>query len=137
VRTSLIYGLQEMDHGTSWVVEALRVGKRVTLFTDQIRNPIWVVSLGDACLELAELDYRGVLHVAGRQALSRAQFGLRMLGWWGVRRRDTLTLGPGDGERWPADCTLDVGRALGLLKTPLPGVDDVLRVHGFKWEVQG
>lgn len=132
VRTSLIYGLQEMDHGTSWIVEALRAQRPVTLFTDQIRNPIWVATLSQACLELAALDYRGVLHVAGTQALSRAEFGRRMLDWWGVDRRETLAVGPGNSDRWPANCMLDVGRALSLLKTPLPGVDEVLRYHGLE-----
>jgi dTDP-4-dehydrorhamnose reductase len=126
VRTSLIYGLEEMDRGTGWVVEALRRGQNVTLFVDQMRNPVWVRALSEACLELAELDYRGILHVAGAQRLSRADFGRRMLDWWQVGNRDTLTFGPCDGTRWPLDCTLDISRARGLLKTPLPGVDELL-----------
>lgn len=129
VRTSLIYGLHDMDHGTRWIVDGLRQGKPVTLFTDQMRNPVWAESLSNALLELAESDFRGVLHVAGDQVLSRAQFGLRMLDWWGVDERATLSLGPGDGARWPADCTLDISRAQRMLRTPLPGVDEVLTAH--------
>ena len=131
VRTSLIYGLQEPDHGTAWLMRGLQKGEPVTLFTDQLRNPVWVDSLSEACLELARHSYRGILHVAGSQALTRAQFGVRMLDWWGVHERETLTLGPGDGERWPADCRLDIRRAQQLLATPLPGVDEVLLAHGF------
>lgn len=129
VRTSLIYGLQQLDHGTSWLVDRLSKGQPVTLFVDQLRNPIWAISLSNACLELAGHDYRGVLHVAGSQVLSRAQFGLRMLNWWGVAERSTLSFGPGDGERWPADCTLEISRAQALLETSLPGVDEVLDAH--------
>jgi len=129
VRTSLIYGLQEIDHGTAWILDGLRQGDSVTLFTDQIRNPVWAVSLSNACLELAALHYRGILHVAGSQILTRAQFGLRMLDWWGIIERATLSLGTGDGERWPADCSLDISRAQRLLQTPLPGVDEVLKMH--------
>ncbi len=51
VRTSLIYGLDEMDNGTAWMAEALRAGRQVTLFTNQRRNPVWVESLCRACLE--------------------------------------------------------------------------------------
>lgn len=131
VRTSLIYGLRQMDHGTRWLVARLRKKEPVTLFVDQVRNPVWAISLSNACLELAGHHYRGILHVAGNQVLSRAEFGLRMLDWWGVRERSTLSLGPGDGQRWPADCTLDIGRAQALLQTPLPGVDDVLQTLGF------
>jgi len=126
VRTSLIYGLEKMDRGTAWMVEALLAGRPVTLFTNQMRNPVWVGALCNALLELAENEYRGVLHVAGSQRLSRAAFGVKMLDWWGITQRETLSFGPGDGERWPLDCTLDIALARRVLQTPLPGVDQVL-----------
>lgn len=127
VRTSLIYGLELIDRGTAWMIEALRAGKPVTLFTDQIRNPISALSLSQACLELASLDYRGVLHIAGAQCLSRAEFAVKMLDWWGIRERDGLRFGLGDPERWPRNCCLDISRAQTLLRAPLPGVDDFLK----------
>ena len=126
VRTSLIYGLAEMDNGTAWMAAALRAGQPVTLFTNQRRNPVWVETLSRACLELLDLAYRGVLNVAGRQVMTRAAFGRRLLDWWGVAERDTLAFGPDESGQWPLDCELDVGRAARLLRTPLLGVDEVL-----------
>jgi len=130
VRTSLIYGLAEMDNGTAWMAAALRAGQPVTLFTNQWRNPVWVETLAGACLELVDSAYRGVLNVAGRQAMSRAAFGLRLLDWWAVAERATLTLGPDESGRWPLDCRLDVSRAERVLATPLVGVDEVLSMKG-------
>ncbi len=127
VRTSLIYGLEIIDRGAAWMVEALRAGQPVTLFTDQLRNPIPAHALSRACLELADLDYRGVLHLAGAQCLSRAEFALKMLDWWGVSERAGLRYGSGDPERWPRNCCLDISRAQALLRTPLPGVDEFLQ----------
>ncbi len=126
VRTSLIYGLEKMDRGTEWMVETLRAGRPVTLFTDQVRNPVWATSLSQACLEVAQLPYRGMLHIAGRQHLSRAAFALKMLAWWGVDTSEGVHLASSDPERWPRDCRLDITLAQSLLKTPLPGVDEVL-----------
>lgn len=127
VRTSLIYGLEWVDRGTAWMIDALQKGQPVTLFTDQLRNPVWVNTLAEACLELAVNDYRGVLHVAGSQILSRAAFGERLLDWWGVASRVGLQAGPmPDGAPWPADTTLDISRARQLLKTRLWGVDELL-----------
>lgn len=132
VRTSLIYGLEEMDKGTAWMAAALREGRPVTLFTNQRRNPVWVETLGAACLALAgrsaspASDYRGILNVAGRQVMTRAEFGLRMLEWWGVAERETLSPAPDESGRWPLDCTMDVSRAEGLLPVSLWGVDEVL-----------
>jgi dTDP-4-dehydrorhamnose reductase len=129
VRTSLIYGLAQMDQGTRWMADALAQSQPVTLFSNQIRNPIWVDSLCHALLELAHHSYTGVLNVAGRQVLSRADFALRMLDYWQVQPRDTLTIAPSDG-RWPLNCELDVRRAAAVLQTPLPGVDEVLWGNG-------
>ena len=126
VRTSLIYGLDEVDNGTAWMVESLRAGRLVTLFTNQRRNPVWVETLCRACLELVEHPYRGLLNVAGRQVMTRAEFGLRMLDWWGITERGTLTLGKDTSGCWPLDCEMDVGLAARLLSVPLLGVDEVL-----------
>lgn len=129
VRTSLIYGLRLMDHGTVWMAQALKTGRPVTLFSNQRRNPVWAESLSHACLELAGHAYSGVLNVAGRQVVTRAGFGQRMLDWWNVTERESLTVAPSDGA-WPLDCELDLTLATTLLKTPLPGVDAVLTQAG-------
>ncbi len=125
VRTSLVYGLDEMDHATTGLVDALRAGKAVSLFTDQRRNPVWAESLAQACLELAENRTTGMLNVAGRQVLTRAEYGVRMLDWWGIEERSTLSFGPSDGEKWPRDCELDLTKAAAVLHTPLWGLDEV------------
>lgn len=126
VRTSLIYGLQVMDHSTDWVARALAAGEPVQLFDNQIRNPVWVTTLSLACLELAANNFRGILNVAGQQAMTRAEFGLRLLDYWQVEPRDTLTIGPSVTGRWPLDCRLDLGLATAVLTTPLLSFNDVL-----------
>jgi dTDP-4-dehydrorhamnose reductase len=126
VRTSLVYGLDEMDHATTGLVAELRAGKAVCLFTDQRRNPVWIETLARACLEVAENDTTGVLNIAGRQVLSRAEYGLRMLDWWDIKERATLSFGTSDGEKWPRDCELDIAKATEVLQTPLWGVDEVI-----------
>jgi dTDP-4-dehydrorhamnose reductase len=126
VRTSLIYGLEEMDNGTAWMAAALQAGQPVTLFTNQRRNPVWITTLCKASLELIDHPYQGVLNVAGRQVLTRADFGLRLLDWWGMTSRESLVFGPDASGRWPLDCELDVGLAGRLLATPLSGVDEVI-----------
>jgi dTDP-4-dehydrorhamnose reductase len=128
VRTSLIYSLTQMDYGTKWMVSALQASKPVTLFEDQLRNPVWVETLAQGCLELVENDFRGILNIAGNQELSRAEFGLRMLDWWGIQERATLSTGLSP-ESWPKDCRLDVSLAGRLLSTPMLGVDAVLAAH--------
>ncbi len=126
VRTSLIYGSRPpWDRQTRWVRSALRERKPLRLFYDEWRNPVWVESLAAALLELAELDFRGVLHVAGAQALSRYEFGVRLARFHGLDPAP-IVAASSKGLSRPADCTLDCSLARALLRTPLPGVDEVL-----------
>lgn len=76
VRTSLVYGFHPPDHSTSWLIAGIRRGEPVVLFTDQIRRPIYVFDLAQALIELAGLDFTGVIHLVGPTALSRYDFGL-------------------------------------------------------------
>ncbi len=131
VRTSLIYGFDALDHHTRWMLEALRRGRPVRLFTDERRCPIWVETLAAALLELATLDYSGVLHVAGGQALNRYEFGVRLLRFHGADLSGVVpALAAASGLRRPLDCTLDITKARGLLRTPLLGVDEVIARQG-------
>lgn len=157
VRTSLIYGAsaeversslrethwRRWDRQTRWVIGDLVAGKTVGLFTDEMRCPVWVNTLASALLELAEagsgLSRRtDVLHVAGAQALSRFEFGWRLACFHGV---DTAGIEPVKSREMdvsrPLDCTLDCSRARTLLRTPLPGVDEVLDSPRVSPEVQG
>ncbi len=129
MRTSLIYSLQEMDHGTHWMSKALKAGQDVTLFNNQIRNPVWVNTLISATLELMPHPYIGILNIAGSQSLTRAEFSLRMLDWWKIKERHTLHIAPSQNGLWPLDCQLDLRRAKSILNTTLLGVDDVLAQH--------
>lgn len=128
VRTSLIYGWRpQLDRQSRWLIEDARAGRPLRLFTDELRCPIWVESLAAAVVELAELETTGILHVAGAQALSRYEFGVRLLRFYGI---DTAAVVPAlsreSGMLRPLDCTLDCSQARALLATPLPGVDEVL-----------
>jgi dTDP-4-dehydrorhamnose reductase len=126
VRTSLIYGLRLTDMGTAWMLQKLAAGERITLFTNQWRNPISADDLSAACLELLTHPHTGVLNVAGCQPVTRADFGLKLLARHGVPLNDQVQLAPDESGRFPRDCRLAIGLAQRLLRTPLRGVDAVL-----------
>jgi dTDP-4-dehydrorhamnose reductase len=128
VRTSLIYGLVEMDRGTAGFVKRLHSGQPLILFSDVIRQPVWVETLAEALLKLVELDYAGTLNVVGSQALTRQEFGQRLLAWWGIEPGDLLHTGRAAdiSDTTPLDLRLTITKAQQLLQMAFPGVDDVL-----------
>lgn len=79
VRTSLILRADPPDRTTGWVLDGLRSGAPVRLFTDELRCPIAVDDLAAQLWELASLpadERAGVWHLAGPEALSRYALGL-------------------------------------------------------------
>ena len=130
VRTSLITGFDPPDPRTRWVLDSLREGREIRLFTDEFRCPVWVTTLAQALLELAELDYRGVLNVAGDQVLTRYEIGVRLARFFGLDPAGiTPALAAESGLVRPLDCSLDLGLARRLLRTPLLGLDEVLAMQ--------
>jgi dTDP-4-dehydrorhamnose reductase len=103
VRTSLLIGPPDGAQ------EALARRDDVTFYEDEIRSPIRVCDLASALLRLAALDIAGVLHVAGDEAVSRADLAERLRG--GPVRRGS---GPRTGRA--RNVTLDSSRARALLQ---------------------
>ena len=113
VRTSLLYGGSEPSKH-----ELAAHDRSLTFYTNEIRSPVQVGDLAAAVLELAALDVFGALHVAGADAVSRAEFAELIAG------RPVRT-GEAPPTR-PLDCTLDSSRAEALVRTRLRGVREVL-----------
>ena len=113
VRTSLLYGGAEPSKH-----ELAARDPELTFYTDEIRSPVHVGDLAAALLELAGLEVAGPLHVAGADAVSRAELAELIAG----RPVRTGTAPPGR----PLDCTLDSSRAQALIGTRLRGVREVL-----------
>jgi dTDP-4-dehydrorhamnose reductase len=113
VRTSLLYGgAAPSKH------ELAAHDPEFTFFTNEIRSPVRVTDLAEALLELAQLDVRGPLHLAGPDNVSRAEFAELI-------RRAPVRSAPAPESR-PLDCSLDSSRARALLRTRLRGVREAL-----------
>lgn len=116
VRTSLIVG------GRGAAPSKHEVAARdaaMAFFTNEIRSPVQVGDLAAALLELAELDVAGPLHVAGADAVSRADLA-ELVAAQPVRRAEAP-------PTRPLDCTLDSSRAQAMIRTRLRGVREVLQ----------
>lgn len=129
VRTSLLFDPQRIDRGTQGFIDRLGRGERLSLWSDAIRQPIGVATLASALLDLAvELpDVEGFLNVAGNDALSRAEFALRLLAHWEIDPGDRYDLSSAaDLGNQPVDLRLNLDRAR-RLGVDLGGVSTELR----------
>lgn len=128
VRTSLIYGTDEIDRGTAGFAKRLAQGETLKLFTDVIRQPVHNKALATSLCALA-LDHTsesGFINIAGDEPMSRFDFGVRMLNYWGINYADQLEQISGagiPGVVLDASMLMHRAKALGLAT---PGVSAVL-----------
>lgn len=124
VRTSLVLGDGRGDHER--LTHDLAAGRvHGGLFTDEVRNAVHVTDLAEALVELAASSYRGILNVAGADAVSRYQLGLLVAARDGL---DPATIRPirSANPHRPAEIRLTLQRARTLLRTRLRGAHEFL-----------
>jgi dTDP-4-dehydrorhamnose reductase len=122
-RTSLILGDGASQHER--LVHALARGEEGALFDDEGRCPVHVGDLAAALVELAVGDHRGVLHVAGAEAMSRLELG-RLIARRDGLDPDVLRATSRAGLPGPVDVRLDSSLASTVLTTRLRGAREFL-----------
>lgn len=130
VRTSLIVRAEPPDRNSAWVLDALRRGEPVRLFTDELRCPIAVEDLAAQLWEVAGLPAEGrggVWHLAGPEAVSRYALGVLLAVRAGLDPRAIVPIPSADSSRpRPRDLRLLTARADRELRTRARPVSAVL-----------
>jgi dTDP-4-dehydrorhamnose reductase len=136
VRLSLLFGPTRSGRPNSYdaAVAALRRGEPQTFFEDEYRTPLDVGTAAAALVRLGKLEARGVVHVAGRERMSRFELMQRVAGPLGLdstlvranRQRDVPA-----AEPRPVDVSLDTERLVTLLPDlDRPTIEEaVARLH--------
>jgi dTDP-4-dehydrorhamnose reductase len=136
IRPALFYGmsLNGTLSFTQIMLEKLKAGEKVAVFTDQYRTPLPVPQLAQAIWELVNLDYHGVIHIGGKERISRSEMGVRLCQQFDLPL-DLLIRVPSHQANQaalrPLDCSLDISLARSLLNTRLPGFAEGLRLAFF------
>jgi dTDP-4-dehydrorhamnose reductase len=119
-RISLLFGPSRAGRPSFFenAVSRLREGEPQAFFDDEFRTPLHYAIAAEALVRLASREVSGIVHVAGRERVSRYELMLRVAGPLKLdpglvhaSRRDDL---PGAEPR-PADVSLDTSRLMELL----------------------
>jgi dTDP-4-dehydrorhamnose reductase len=127
VRTSALFGggSRRKDF-VLWAYGRLREGGELAV-VDQVVSPTPASYLARAVLEIAGRELEGIIHVAGREPMSRAEMALRIKERFGlggsVRVVDSV---PGWRARRPRNSSLSVERADALLRNRPPSFEEGL-----------
>lgn len=131
VRTNLFgWNAQPKLSLAEWFLDRLRRGEPCTGFTDVSVSPLAAHDLAACLLALLPRPLAGVLHVAGREAVSKYQFGCLVAEQFDM---PSHLIRPGSVDasglraRRPHRLSLDVRRAEATLGAPMPGLGPGLR----------
>lgn len=123
VRTSLICSLDPVDPRTAAVVEALTIGKPITLFTDEIRSAVRLDDLVRAVWEIVVMAPErraGVWHLAGAEPVDRYALGLAIAAHYGLSPEAIVAGNSAESPAGrPRDLTLVSERAAASLSSNL------------------
>jgi len=133
LRLSLVYGFGRPAGPRGfdgWLQEALVANRPVTMFTDELRSPVYIEDVISILDEVVEGDIAGLFHIGGRDKISRYDFGVRFAETLGYNPACVV---PGSIRDYPerparpANLTFNIARAQKRFKTTLAGVEDGLR----------
>jgi len=125
-RVALIYG-KPLGEGNSFserILQKIRKGDPVYLYTDQYRSPVWVADLSRALLELANHEFCGIIHLGGADRVDRYQFGLLLVKKEGFSPDCLYPVSMFDSQtaaERPQDVSFCIRQAQSILKTKLVG----------------
>jgi dTDP-4-dehydrorhamnose reductase len=131
-RVALVMGFGLLGGGNSFLertVPMFREGRTIYVPPEEVRTPIDVVTLGRALLELAASDFRGVMHLAGSEALDRVSLTRRLAERLGFSPDTVVPRSPTEivgRARRPRDVSLNVTKARAVLKTPMRDFDSAI-----------
>jgi dTDP-4-dehydrorhamnose reductase len=131
IRSSLIYGWGSPGNATffSRLYDSLSSGRKVRLFTDQMRTPVLVSDLARSIKLVIEGNLTGIFHCGGAEAVSRLDFGTAVCRTFGLDETLIEPIRMGDLRQAagrPLDATLDSSRLAAATGFAPRGVEDGL-----------
>jgi dTDP-4-dehydrorhamnose reductase len=134
IRPSLVVGFPVWEQGNSFLwrtLHALKEGKQAAFPSKEIRTPMDVITLSRATLELATLDFSGVLHVAGNTVIDRFSMAQKLAVALGYGKEliidQSMEAAAGRAARAP-DASLCNDKAKRVLRTRLLDLDGEIKL---------
>lgn len=116
---------------SEWILQRYSQGESIPLYKDQFRSPIDVVTASRVLIELVDHQFRGVLHLGGQERLSRLEFGETLLKILGKKTNKIDRLDcryTAGSEKMPVDTSFDISLASRILQTPIPRLQEGIRL---------
>ncbi len=133
-RLALMYGWGNVftNSFSDWLHTELRAGRKVKVFVDQFRSPIYVIDAVMAIDELISKDVKNdIFNLGGSERISRYDFALKFVDVFGYPR-DLVVPVPMDSVKTylakAKDCSLNINKIQSILSFKLKNVEEGLNL---------
>ena len=140
-RVSVLYDVNPFAHTTNfvaWVINSLKQGKQLSLFTDQYRNATHIKNACDALIAIHKKEKKGIFHVAGKTCENRYDIGMKITEIFGFDD-SLISKTTSDEGDWialrPKRCCLSVDKMETRLGIPAVSIEEGL--EAMKRELDG
>lgn len=110
----------------NFVLDALERNRTIGVYKDAFFTPTYIGYLMSSIKELIEMDYRGIIHIAGSERMSRYDFALKMAEAFGKDKTLIKPIKRGSGELIAKDSSLNCEYSRKILKNLCPSVEESL-----------
>lgn len=121
----------------NWIINTLKQNKELTGFDDVIFTPLEVINLSRMISEIAITNYRGIIHLASDEAISKYQFALKIADIFHFNK-DLIKKGSVDEANFiakrPKNTSLLNIRSKHLITTPIVSLSSWL--HDIKTQLE-
>jgi dTDP-4-dehydrorhamnose reductase len=134
-RTSVLYGWHRKKlNFATWVVDSLRIGKRISVVEDHYNSPTLADNLAEMILSVVKIDATGIYHMAGGERVSRYMFALKIAEAFDLDRTLITPVKMKDVKVWiarrPMDSSLCVDKVRKEIKvSPLDLTEALERIR--------
>ena len=121
LRTIIVFGEGEnlsRSNIVLWAKSALEKGDPLTIVNDQYRAPTWASDLAWACVKTAQLNAKGIYHIAGPETFSIFQLVKRIALFYGLNFQQVTPISSGtlnQSAKRPPKTGFDISKARKVL----------------------
>lgn len=133
VRPSVIFGASPSrgkENFALWVINKLKRLEMIKVVRDQFASPTLNSSLAEMVAEVCERHLEGTYHLSGATRIDRYSFALKLASAFNLNGGLILPSSSAD-INWiakrPANSSLDVSKAMRLLKSKPIGIEDAIK----------
>lgn len=133
IRTSMIYGKNQLRNTLAdMILDKVKKGEELKLINDQFMTPTYLENFSKMLTEIIEINYKGIIHLAGPEKMSRYDFAKKLISLSNFKNASLIPVSYNEfdfSKKMPRDSSLNTQKASSLLHNGPEKVEDSLKKY--------